>query len=202
MLQIQFTNGATLQENSESANFTFSAFVGDYKSINTIFEKNIQSTGIKPVDFHYNVKDRNTFIIDSSQYSIQFLEESKINTLSYLNSYELLQISNSISDSSEVVFNIRIIQKSLMDKIGIHSVTIEESKVKEESLDMHEKLLSHRNNIEKYGMFMGSLLGTATLMISLFFSVEFAAVAPATLLFFSLPVFVFMRKQLRGDNQW
>lgn len=201
MPQLEFNNGI-IQENTKNYKFTLLDFTGSFQSTNNAIEKNVQNSSLNHLEFHYNNNDNTQFFVDKTQYNMKYLDSSGIHSVASLNSLELLEISNSITGSTSVLFNIHVIQDSFAANGIIHSVTIEESKVKEESIDMHEKLLSHRNDIEKYGMFIGSLLGIATLMIPLFFSVEFVTVAPATLLFFSLPVFVYMRKQLRGSNKW
>lgn len=82
--------------------------------------------------------------------------------------------------------------------ISIFDRSIIEDSLEKEKETM-EQLIAHRDKIEKVGIVSGMSLGTITLIPSMLSMIEWAATIPASILFFSVPLLILLRKKTRGD---
>lgn len=201
MQRLKFTNGFAVQDfTGPDDGYKISAFMDTLKSVDSAIVNIIQENNIKSAGPQYNVNKPTTVFATSSQHGTYLLSATKVKSVSYLNSDEYLNVSNITSNNSDSSFNIRIAQNFSKEMRSIPYVMIREGSPKEESVDMNQKLINHRNNIEKHGISIGFIFGVASLLPSLLLLVDWAVTVPASILFFSIPVFVLMRRQLRGDH--
>ena len=106
--------------------------------------------------------------------------------------------------------NIRVyVNSALTENIFINGISSSENAIidnKEhvEGMDdnmLVDKLLEQRNRLEKNGFITGISLAGLSLILPLFFPIiTYANTIPTSLMFLSLPGFVFIRKKLRGEN--
>lgn len=201
MRLLKFTDGFAVQDfTGLGVDYTISAFTDAFKSVDRSIVKNIQEINIKSAEAQYIVNKPTANFAASLQRGAYFLNATDVKSVSYLNSDELFRVSNFISGNSNTAINIRIVQNLSKEIRSIPSVMINESNLEGDSVDMNQKLINHRNNIEKHGINIGFIFGVASLLPSLLLHVDWAATVPASILFFSIPTFVLMRRQLRGDH--
>lgn len=128
-----------------------------------------------------------------------YSKPSNVKTIVMNNHYEILQNVESKSAVGHIISNIpvsvRVEANNVIDILP--TVKNEENNEKEEDVTM-QKLVSHRDTVEKFGMALGGFMGFVTLIPPLFSLVSWGATVPASILFFSLSIVMLLRQKLRG----
>lgn len=197
---LKFENGFAEQDfKSEDLHFKVSAFESSSKPVSNIIESEIQRSRSYTPEF--NVLSN---LIPESPGKIYHFpahsaKSSNIKTYSTFELYEMHHISDSSATDGAIPVSIRLISRTYSDS-HVFEIGRKEVKQTEEAGELIEKLINQRNISEKFGLIIGITLGALTLIPSILFSLEWAITLPASIMFFSLPAFVMLRKQLREGH--
>lgn len=114
-------------------------------------------------------------------------------------------LSNSGSTEIKTVYLSKNISKSqiFMETFSASSdiINIEKGINERGGVKMTEKLLKTRDQIENAGVYLGFVLAFVTFLLPLFTPIPLNAIIPGTLMFLSLPIFVYIRKWVRRDDK-
>jgi hypothetical protein len=94
--------------------------------------------------------------------------------------------SHMLTETISASFDIINIEKGINERGGVK---------------MTEKLLKTRDQIENAGVYLGFVLAFVTFLLPLFTPIPLNAIIPGTLMFLSLPIFVYIRKWVRRDDK-
>ncbi|SEB15647.1 hypothetical protein SAMN05421743_12127 [Thalassobacillus cyri] len=152
------------------------------KSSESLFDENICiSENTKYLNLHYGEKTNAATI----NYSSLFEELNKFVVNDITVSILSNNPKNGQSNSSP--------KTSVSDIISIIDTKKEES-------TMGQQLLAHRDKVEKWSSLSGLALGSIAIFSALHPLVQLAAVLPGTLMFYTIPAFMYFRKWLRSDQ--
>ncbi|SEU04030.1 hypothetical protein SAMN05421676_11579 [Salinibacillus kushneri] len=140
-----------------------------------------------------------SFKLSDRLISIGFFDETNIQSISHNYSYEQIMNVSSELINGRVLSNDPITDSALKNEHNEEIANIIYIKDKnEEDIPMH-KLNSHRDYIEKAGVVTGLSLGVITSMPPLFSNIDWAVTVPASVLFFSLAIFMKFRRKIRSN---